>query len=116
MTVRRNFTIYQGATWELDVTHLDSDESTSVPASSVSEARLQVRETVGSATTLLDIDSAAKGGITVKDGLIEVRVNDSITSALDFSEGVYDLEVEYSDGAVSRLLMGRVTLSKEVTR
>lgn len=37
------------------------------------------------------------------------------TAALTWTEGVYDLEVEYADGTVQRYLQGAVTVSREGT-
>lgn len=116
VATKKNLTIYQGATFKMEITHLDTDGETPVLAANVSAARMQVRETYSSLTALLDLDNGLNGGITVADGLITVVVGEGETSALDFEDGVYDLEVEYTDGIVDRLLMGRVFLSREVTQ
>ena len=114
MVTKKALTIYQGATFEVLITHLDYDGS-DVPASDVSAVRMQARETVDSSTTLFDL-SASGGEINVVDGLITITMSHTATAALDFDSGVYDVEVTYTDGKVGRILMGRVVLSKEVTR
>ena len=84
-------------------------------------ARMQIRRTIDSSTPMLSLTSptVSGNGITVQDGAnnaISINITDTRTSSLTTS-GVYDLEIiKTSTGAVSRLLQGTVTLSREVTR
>jgi len=58
------------------------------------------------------------GGITLggSGGTIDILITASQTRALDFDEAMYDLELEnVVSGRVTRLLEGRVTLSREIT-
>jgi len=76
--------------------------------------RMQIREQIGGAA-LLEL-STLNGGITIAGlGTITRTISATQTAGLTWSEGVYDLEVEYPDGAVQRYLQGAVTVSREVT-
>ena len=79
---------------------------------------MHVRASVADTTTLLELN-AGNGRLVVTDpaeGEITLLASDEVTAALDFSTGVYDLELAYADGTVDRVLYGNVRLSKEVTR
>lgn len=106
--------IEQGATYQLNCTYKDS--SGSVIDLTGYTARMQIREKKSSTTKLLDIstsDYITLGGVA---GTVVVEVPAATTAAMDFSRGVYDLELESSGGIVTRLLEGAVEFSKEVTR
>lgn len=109
-------TIYQGATFSKVLT-LKNSAGTPINLTGA-VARMQVRTTTEALTTLIelngtnhraDITNAAGGEITLK-------ISAADTAALNFNTGVYDLEIQYSDGTVDRILQGSVVLSKEVTR
>jgi len=80
-------------------------------------ARLQVRATYDSSSTILSLTSAA--GITLGGaaGTIAITASATTTAALTapFS-GVYDLELVSGGGEVTRLLEGTATVSPEVSR
>lgn len=48
-------------------------------------------------------------------GTIELYVSDEDTAALDFTLARHDLEIEFANGDVKRLLNGAVMLRREVT-
>lgn len=78
-------------------------------------AALKIRRTAGSSDTLASWTSPAEitlGGVA---GTVRVLVTATVTAALDFIRGVYDLELT-TGSTVIRLVEGFVTLSKEVTR
>jgi len=76
--------------------------------------RMQIREQIGGAV-LLEL-STLNGGITIAGlGTITRTISATQTAGLTWSEGVYDLEVEYPDGTVQRYLQGAVSVSREVT-
>lgn len=80
-------------------------------------ARMDIRESIDDVTTLVSLTSA--GGdiiITISTAEIEVIIDADVTAALDFDSGVYDLELEDSQGEVTRLIEGNVAFIKEVTR
>ncbi len=78
-------------------------------------ARMQVRRTLESASPEIELTTANSGillgGVT---GTIEIVMTNTQTAALD-SDGVYDLEIISSIGAVSRVIQGTFTLDLEVT-
>lgn len=114
-TVIHDITIQQGATFFLSMTL--EDELEQVIDITDATARMQGRARVGASATLFDWDTAG-GEITVDGaaGAVTVSVDAATTAALDFDTGQYDLELVESNGTVTRLCQGVVTLSKEVTR
>ena len=61
--------------------------------------------------------SGSTGDYPLSSGSIGVYISAHSSSLLDFTEGVYDLEMVSGNGCdVTRLLQGKVQLSKEVTR
>ena len=109
-----DITVEQGATFLKVITWKDSS---AVPINLTGfTARMQIRERVSSAAAVLDIstdDYIVLGGAA---GTITITVPATVTAALNFTRGVYDLEVESPGNVVTRLLQGGVELSKEVTR
>jgi hypothetical protein len=80
------------------------------------EARMQVRRTIDSSSTIVEL-STDDGSIVLggEDGTIELTISAEDT-ALITSSGVYDLEIIDDVGVVSRVLQGQWRLSAEVTR
>jgi hypothetical protein len=111
-----NFTIYQGAALSKTITWPDRDMTGGTFA-------MHIRKNKDSAEMLLEL-TTANGRITASlsgsDTLIVLDVSAVATAALDFStyQAYYDLEYIPASGAedTERLLMGRVALSREVTR
>ena len=80
-------------------------------------ARMDIRENLDDTTTLVSLTSV--GGdivINTTTAQITITITATVTAALDFDEGVYDLELEDDSGNVTRLLYGDVAFNKEVTR
>lgn len=104
-----NFTIYQGATF--DRVFQFNDANGDPLATSGWTARMQVRSSIETATTLLNLTP----GINAT-GLVTLGLTATQTAALPGDVvAVYDLELV--DGTdVHRVLMGTVTISGEVTR
>lgn len=112
MAGKYNITIEQGATYTKTFTWKDSDGN-AVDLTGYS-GRMHIRENYKTEDVLLDVEPyMTLGGAA---GTISITISDDITSALTFDSAVYDLELEDSDGVVTRLLEGSVTLSKEVTK
>ena len=109
-----NIKIEQGATFELTATYTDS-AGAAIDITGYS-ARMQVRRTKNSSTTLLDLTSVSGITITGASGLLEIVASATLTAAITGTVGVYDLEIESAGGVVTRLLEGAVEISKEVTR
>jgi len=112
---RYDLEIKQGATLSLTATWKDSSGA-AVNLTGYT-ARLQVRATYDSSSTILSLTSAA--GITLGGaaGTIAITASATTTAALTapFS-GVYDLELVSGGGEVTRLLEGTATVSPEVSR
>lgn len=79
---------------------------------------MQIRATIAATDTIIDLTQTnGRAQVTAPDsGEITLLITDEDTAALNFTSGVYDLEIEYADGTVDRVLYGKVALSKEVTR
>ena len=122
---RFSFTIEQGSTLSFELQYRDgSGDPINLTGYS---GRMQLRETVDSSTVLIALSSsrAADGtGLNFSgsndatpptSGSIGVFISAASSSALSFNEAVYDLEI-VSGSVVTRILEGKVRLSREVTR
>ena len=112
---RYNFTIYQGATfdrtwtWTTDGTPVDLTGCT---------ARMQVRKTASDpilfeATT--ENGFLTLGSPTPSDGTITLSMTADDTMDQTWTSGQYDLEIVFPSTEVTRLLMGRVKVSANIT-
>lgn len=113
---KHNITIIQGATLR-DVTTWKAG-TPAVPVDLTGcTARMQVRAKIDSADTLLNL-TTENGGIILGGtaGTVTVFLSATATAALTWKSGVYDLEVQFGNGDVRRLLAGSVAVSPEVTR
>jgi len=109
-----DITIEQGATFALTATWKDNTGSP-INLSGYS-ARMQVRTSYEAEETLVSLTSS--GGDIVLGGAlgtIVITIAASVTQGLQINEGVYDLEL-INGATVTRLLQGRATVSREVTR
>lgn len=79
-------------------------------------ARMQIREDIDDATEIIELLSPTDIDISIADARITITIADDVTSTFTFEEAVYDLELEDSNGVTTRLIEGRVGLTKEVTR
>ena len=122
---RYSFTIEQGTTLDFNVQYLDSN-STPVDLTDYS-GKMQIRPTVGSSDVIATLSSSrdtdgtglnfsgSNGTTPPTSGSIGVFISAASSSLFNFNEAVYDLEI-YSGSIVTRILEGKVKLSKEVTR
>lgn len=78
------------------------------------KARMQIRAGLGGAL-LLELTTENGGLAITGPGTLVRTLSAAQTAALTWTDGVYDLEVEYADGTVQRYLQGAVTVSREVT-
>ena len=106
--------IEQGATFSQLVTYKESGVAVNLTGYT---ARLQVRSTLESASTIVELTTAngriALGGAA---GTITLTISATDTAALTAGRGVYDLELVSGSGIVTRLLQGVATISRNVTR
>ena len=77
---------------------------------------MDIRESLDDTTPLVSLTSPGDIVITTAPAEIEITIDAATTAALDFDEGVYDLELVDGSGNVTRLVEGNVTFIKEVTR
>jgi hypothetical protein len=114
---RYDITIYQGTTYSRTFAFRQANGTTPIDLTGY-EARMQIRESVDSETVLLELTTEpANGRLTINGaaGTVAALVSATDTSAIAWTEGVYDLELV--DGLnVSRPLYGKVRVSPEVTR
>jgi tRNA threonylcarbamoyladenosine modification (KEOPS) complex Pcc1 subunit len=106
--------IEQGATYSQSITYKDNGVAVNLTGYT---ARMQVRATLESASTLVELTTAnsriALGGTA---GTISLTISATDTAALTAGRGVYDLELVSGSGIVTRLLQGVATISRNVTR
>ncbi len=106
--------IEQGATFSQVITYKDKGVAVNLTGYT---ARMQVRSTLESATTIVELTTAnsriALGGAA---GTITLTISATDTAALTAGRGVYDLELVSGSGIVTRLLQGVATISRNVTR
>ena len=124
------FTIEQGATTDFEIQWTDSAGSKVDLTGYV--GKMQLKDSAGGSSTYLTLSSSltnvtgqisGSGHLSLSgsnhstplaSGSIGVYIGHEVTSALSFSEAVYDLEL-VSGSAKTRLLQGKVKLSKQVT-
>lgn len=122
---KKNLELYQGSTWEQLIT-VTTDAAGLVPMNLTGfQARMQLREELGSPTVVLDLNPG-NGRIGVVDapgGVIQILVSAADTAALPLNfepqTYVYDLEVFRATPApeyVRKVLVGKVKCLPEVTR
>ena len=79
-------------------------------------ARFQARETVASATKLIDWDQASEITVGTTDGTFTFQVPAADTAAIAAFRGVYDMEIQSPAGDVDLVISGKITVLAEVTR
>jgi tRNA threonylcarbamoyladenosine modification (KEOPS) complex Pcc1 subunit len=106
--------IEQGATFSESMVYKDQGVAINLTGYT---ARMQVRSTLESATTVVELTTAndriALGGTA---GTITLTISATDTAGLTAGRGVYDLELVSGSGIVTRLLQGVATISRNVTR
>ena len=83
--------------------------------------RMMARNDYGDATPVISLSTVATpGGIAIvgdgSAGQFTITMTAAVTALFNFSSLKYDLEAVSGAGAVTRLLEGTITLSKEVTK
>ena len=126
-----SFTIEQGTTTDFELAYKDSNGD---PIDLTGyQARMQLKDSACCSTTFLTLTStlqpdgtglnlSGSGGINAAkpttSGAIGVFISHATSSNLTFGTAVYDLEIVSGSGnttVVTRLVQGKVRLSKEVT-
>lgn len=80
-------------------------------------ARMHIRAAQAATATLLEL-TTENSRIALDNTLktITLTLTATVTAAIDWTAGVYDLELVSAGGVVTRLLEGAVSVSEEVTR
>lgn len=114
---RLDIKIEQGATYDFTATVRSGGAYMDLTGYT---ARMSIRKHPESATALIALVSPAVAGTGIDlggvAGTVRVQIAAVDTAALDFFIAYYDLEIVSAAGKVTRLLEGRVTLSREVTK
>jgi hypothetical protein len=122
---RYSFVIEQGSTLNLELQYKDSDGNP-IDLTDYS-GQMQIRPTVASSTVYITLSSSlqtdgtglnfsgSNGTTPPTSGSIGIYISAASSSALNFDQAVYDLEIS-SGSFVSRILEGQVKLSLNVTR
>ena len=122
---RYSFIIEQGSTLNLELQYKD-ENGVPIDLSNYS-GKMQLRSSVDSSIVILELSSSlqadgtglnfsgSNGSTPPASGSVGIFISATSSSALDFTEAVYDLEIT-SGSIVTRILEGKVKLSKEVTR
>jgi hypothetical protein len=107
--------VEKGATYRHTFLWKDSD-NTAINLTGCT-SRLQVRDSVDSLHVIVELSTANNRIIiTPLLGKIDLYISSADTTALVGFGGVYDMEVYFPNGDVTRLIEGRVTFKAEVTR
>ena len=119
-----SFIIEQGSTYQSELIYKDS-AGEPIDLTDYS-ARMQIRPSPGSTTLYLTLSSSLgpdgsglnlnglNGSTPKTSGSIGIIISAYSSSLLTFDQAAYDLEL-YSGSFVTRIIEGRVQLSKEVT-
>jgi hypothetical protein len=117
-----NFTIEQGATFTRIFKYKDANGDP-IDLSEATAIRMHIRENIDDTGTITGGSFAMGGsgfttsipsGETIKNQ-ITLLIPAVSTSAYTFNQAVYDIELD-NQGTTTRLLQGKIKLSKEVTR
>jgi len=124
---RYSFVIEQGATLDFEIAYTDSNGD---PVDLTDyTGRMQIKSTRGADTAYITLSSSLatdntglnfSGSNSVNppdSGTIGIFISANSSSALDFNEAYYDLEIVSGSvyPVVTRVLEGKVKLSREVT-
>lgn len=112
-----NLTIYQGSTFKKVIKLTTPSTGEPVNLTDVI-VRMQVRQSIADTVVLLEF-TATEQRATVTNaeaGEITLLLSAIKTAEITFVTGVYDLEIQFLDGTVYRILQGTIKVSPEVTR
>lgn len=107
-----NILIQQGSDYIQKITVKESVSQLAVDITGCT-IRGQVRVNIEDTTPAASFVAAVTDG---PNGEFQISLSNTVTAALDFETGYYDVEIVYPSGVVDRLLQGKAVLSKEVTR
>ena len=115
-----NFTIEQGATFTRTFKYKDSNGDP-LDISEATALRMQIRESINS-DVITGGTFGLSSGFTIETPVGQTTQNQftlvitsAVTAAFTFDRAIYDIEL-VNQGVTTRLLQGKIKLSKEVTR
>lgn len=114
MAANYNMKIEQGATYSLQILYQTDPEGENIDLRAEWTARLDIRGDIADPNPLAEL-STENGKIMLGDGVIDLLITAAETAAYPTVNGVYDLNL-YRGDFVSRVMMGSVFISGEVTR
>jgi hypothetical protein len=110
-----NLVIYQGS--HLNQQFIWKDSTGALVNLTGYKGRMMARTYIDAPTPFISLTTEnggiALGGVT---GTITLIMSDTQTAALTDTVGLYDLELVSAGGAVTRLVQGIITISREITR
>jgi len=117
LPVKQDFEIVQGATFRLS---FEWKPEGIIPVLTGCIARMQIRSSIISKDVLLEL-TTENGRIILNEpvGSITLNITAPDTSAITWTNGIYDLELEFSEDSgayVEKLLRGNVYVRREVTQ
>jgi hypothetical protein len=81
-------------------------------------ARMQIRRAVND-TAVLDLLTTENSRLEIhepENGKFKIKIPANVSTTYPFSSAVYDLEIVFADGTVTRVIEGSLTAAPEVTR
>lgn len=112
-----DLTIYKGSTFVKSIQWKTGDPAVAVDLSGCT-ARMQVRKSPCDSVILESLTTQNNKIVITEplNGKLEIRISAETSSAYTFVDGVYDLELVFPTGTVTRIIEGNFTASPEVTR
>ena len=107
-----DFTIYQGTTHRMVVRCNDAETGEPMDLSGYT-ARSQIRINFDDPLPIAEFNVSF---LDASLGAILLHLSPEQTAELDFNKANYDVEIDDGAGGVHRVVMGVITLSKEVTK
>lgn len=110
-----NFTIEQGTTFTRTFKYKDSEGNPiDLTAGGSFNARMEIKDKIGG--NQISFFSTNNGFISITNtNFITLTIDDNTTGQYNFNTAVYDLEIISPTQIVTRLLQGKIKLSREVT-
>tara|TARA_R110002012_G_scaffold274638_1_gene460962 strand:+ start:225 stop:611 length:387 start_codon:yes stop_codon:yes gene_type:complete len=122
-----NFTIEQGSTFKRTFKYKDSNGD-SIELKN-HDVQMDIRSNIDSSDTVLEVRevglTSTETGFTVTSASLNAKANEinltidaDTTASMSFDTAVYDIEIadNQTPKVVTRILQGKIRLSKEVTR
>lgn len=112
-----NLTIYKGSTFVKTIQWKTGNPAVAVNLTGCT-ARMQVRSNPSNSIVLESLTTENSKIVITEplNGKLEIRIPADTSSAYEFLCGMYDLEIVFSNGTVTRIMEGDFVAVPEVTR